>query len=71
MLMQISRFNREFLYQVSLPAGVGSNPIGLDRGQLGDSHVVFFERIGSKVLLVKPNYGFRALSNNPSERRAV
>jgi hypothetical protein len=69
--MQISRFNREFLYQISLPAGIGSNPIGLDRGQLGDSHVVFFERIGSKVLLVKPNYAYRALSNNAAERRAV
>jgi hypothetical protein len=71
MLMQISRFDREFLYQISLPAGIGSNPIGLDRGQLGESHVVFFQRIGSKVLLVKPNYGFRALSNNTAERRAV
>jgi hypothetical protein len=71
MTMQISRFNREFLYQISLPAGVGSNPIGLDRGQLGESHIVFFERIGSKVLLVKPNYEFRALTNHAAERRAV
>ena len=27
MWMEISRFNTELLYQVSLPAGVGSNPI--------------------------------------------
>src|SRR5262249_40937236 len=46
MLMEISRFNVEFLYQISLPTGVGSNPLGLDRGQLGGSHVVRFERIG-------------------------
>jgi hypothetical protein len=52
MLMEISRFNTELLYQLSLPAGVGSNPIGLDRGQLGDSHVVVFQRIGPKVLMV-------------------
>ncbi|HZM89101.1 MAG TPA: zinc-dependent metalloprotease, partial [Blastocatellia bacterium] len=71
MFMEISRFNSEFLYQVSLPTGVGSNPLGLDRGQLGDSHVVRFERIGPKVLLVQSNYRYRALSSDPAERRAV
>ncbi|MBI2834159.1 MAG: zinc-dependent metalloprotease [Acidobacteria bacterium] len=71
MLMQIGRFDTELLYQISLPAGVGSNAIGLDRGQLGDTHVVRFERVGPKVLLVEPNYRYRARSNNPGERRAV
>ncbi|HWP45447.1 MAG TPA: zinc-dependent metalloprotease, partial [Blastocatellia bacterium] len=71
MLMEISRFNTEFLYQVSLPTGVGSNPVGLDRGQLGDTHVVYFERIGPKVLLIQPNYRYRAISDDPAERRAV
>ena len=69
--LEITRFNREFLYQVSLPTGVGSNPIGLDRGQLGDTKVVYFERAGNKILLVQPNYDYRALSDNPAERRAV
>jgi len=69
--LEISRFNQEFLYQVSLPTGVGSNPIGLDRGQLGDTKVVFFERAGNKILLVQPNYDFRALSDNAAERRSV
>ncbi len=71
MLMEISRFNAEFLYQISLPTGVGSNPLGLDRGQLGGSHVVRFERIGPKVLLVQSNYRYRAISSDPAERRAV
>ena len=71
LLMEISRFNAEFLYQVSLPTGVGSNPLGLDRGQLGDTHVVRFERVGPKVLLVESNYRYRALSNDEAERRAV
>ena len=35
MYLEITRLNEEFLHQVSLPTGVGSNPIGLDRGQLG------------------------------------
>jgi len=71
MLLEIERFNAEFLYQVSLPTGVGSNPIGLDRGQLGSTNIVFFERTGPKVLLVRPNYRYRAITNNPQERRAV
>ena len=69
--MEIDRIDQEFLYQVSLPTGVGSNPIGLDRGQLGDTRVVKFERAGNKVLLVQPNYDFRALSNNAAERKSV
>jgi hypothetical protein len=71
LLMEIERFNTEFLYQVSLPTGVGSNPIGLDRGQLGSTNVVFFERTGQKVLLVRPNYRFRAITDDAQERRAV
>lgn len=71
MYLEISRFDTEFLYQVSLPTGVGSNPIGLDRGQLGDTKVVRFERAGNKILLVQPNYDFRALSNDAAERRSV
>src|SRR5215213_348713 len=71
MLLEISRFNQEFLYQISLPAGLGSNSIGLDRGQLGRTFVVFFDRVGAKILLIQPNYRYRALSRDESERRAV
>ncbi len=69
--LEISRFNKEFLYQISLPTGVGSNPIGLDRGQLGNTKVVYFERAGNKILLVQPNYDYRALGNNAAEKRSV
>ena len=71
LLLEIARFEQEFLYQVSLQTGVGSNPIGLDRGQLGNTHVVFFERTGPKVLLIEPNQRYRARSTDASERRAV
>lgn len=71
LLMEIARFDTELLYQTSLPAGVGSNPIGLDRGALGDTHVVTFQRIGPKVLMIEPNYRYRALSDDAAERRAV
>jgi hypothetical protein len=71
LLMEIGQFDTELLYQVSLPAGVGSNPIGLDRGALGDTHVVSFQRIGPKVLMVEPNYRYRAITSDPAELRAV
>ena len=71
LFMEIGRFNQELLYQVSLPAGLGSNPVGLDRGQLGDSSIVTFERIGPKVLMTQPNYSYRAISSNEAEKRAV
>ncbi|MCK4646624.1 MAG: zinc-dependent metalloprotease [Candidatus Aminicenantes bacterium] len=69
--LEIDKFNMEFLYVNSLRAGVGSNNIGLDRNQLGRTRIVKFERVGPKVLLVQPNYSFRAISDNPDERRAV
>ena len=65
------RFNEPMIYQTSLPAGVGSNPIGLDRGELSGTHLVHFERAGSRVLLVEENTKFRAISNDTAERRAV
>ena len=71
MWLEIDKWNTEFLYVESLPAGIGSNDIGLDRGQLGDSSIVRFDRSGPRVLLVAPNYAFRATSNNVDERLAV
>jgi len=71
MWLEIDKWNTEFLYVESLPAGIGSNDIGLDRGQLGDSSIVRFDRSGPRVLLVAPNYAFRASSNNADERLAV
>lgn len=67
----IDKFDAEFLYINSLPAGIGSNDIGLDRGQLGDDRIVKFERRGPKVLMVQPNYRFRAITNNADEQKAV
>ncbi len=69
--LEIPRFEEEFLYVTSLPAGLGSNDVGLDRGQLGRELVVRFERVGPQVLLVAPNLDYRATSDNEAERRAV
>src|SRR5687767_15254429 len=69
--LEIDKWNTEFLYLESLPAGIGSNDIGLDRGQLGNSSIVRFDRMGPRVLLIAPNYCFRAMSNNPYGRVPV
>ncbi len=67
----ITKFNEEFLYVNSLAAGIGSNDIGLDRGQLGGERVVVMDKRGQKVLMIEPNYRFRAISENEDEKRAV
>jgi len=54
------QIDTEFLYINSLSAGIGSNDIGLDRGQLGDERVVYFSKAGNKLLLIQPNLKYRA-----------
>jgi hypothetical protein len=71
LFLEIPRLDDEVLYVSGLAAGLGSNDIGLDRAQLGSTHVVRFERVGRKILMVQPNYEYRALSDNPAERKAV
>lgn len=69
--MEFSRFDTEFLYAMSLPAGLGSNDIGLDRGLTGGGRVVKLNRVGRKVLLIQPNYDYRAVTTDNAEKRAV
>ncbi len=71
MWLEIGRWNEELLYYPSLPAGLGQNDIGLNRGDLGGEHVVRFERVGPKVLMQEPNYRYRAVSDRPMERKSV
>ena len=69
--LDINRLDSEFLYVTTLPAGLGSNDVGLDKGLLTSNRLVKFTRVGRKVLMVQPNYSFRANSTNAFERRAV
>ena len=69
--MEIARLDHDLLYVRSLAAGVGSNDIGLDRGQLGATAIVRFERVGPKVLMVQPNQRYRVDTANPAEVRAL
>ena len=69
--LEIDNFNEDFLFQSGLPHGVGSNDIGLDRGQLGDTRLVRFERVGDKVFLRQLNTYYRADTENELEKQAI
>ncbi|MEM7381705.1 MAG: zinc-dependent metalloprotease [Bacteroidota bacterium] len=69
--LEVTELEKEFLYVYSLSSGIGSNDIGLDRGQLGNEQVVFFRKAGNKLLLVQPNLKYRALTDNELERKSV
>lgn len=69
--LEVRKFDQEFLFLTSLPYGLGSNDIGLDRGKLGEGNIVHFMRVGPKILLVQPNLEYRSSSPNPAERMAV
>jgi hypothetical protein len=69
--LELARFGVELLHSAGFAAGLGSNDLGLDRGALAGSRIVAFERVGPKVLMVQPNYAFRASSDNPEEVRSV
>ncbi|MBU15804.1 MAG: peptidase [Gammaproteobacteria bacterium] len=71
MYWEIDELDVEFLYQVSMASGLGSNPVGIDRGQLRGTYVLSPKRIGPRILLMQPNYRYRASSDNELERQAV
>ena len=72
LFLEISRFDSEFLFNTGLSAGLGSNDIGLDRGSgRGGGRLVYFQRVGPRILLVQPNQSFRSSSTNATERKAV
>ena len=68
---EIPSLETEFLYQISMGSGLGSNPVGIDRGQLRGTYVLYAHRVGPRVLLVEPNYRYRAQSDNQLEVQAV
>jgi len=69
--LEIDHLNTDVLYTTGLAAGLGSNDIGLDRGQEGLGKIVSFHRIGPRVLMLQGNESFRSSSENPAERRSV
>lgn len=71
LFLEIPELGKEVLWSKGLSAGLGSNDIGLDRALLSGTALVSFQRVGPRVLMVEPNYDYRATSSNPAERKAV
>lgn len=69
--LEVKDLNKEFLYVNSLATGVGSNDIGLDRGQLGRERIVKFQKAGHKLLLIQPNQNYRAITDNALEKKSI
>ncbi|WP_340074041.1 zinc-dependent metalloprotease [Leptobacterium sp. I13] len=69
--LEVTEVDQEFLYVYSLSEGIGSNDIGLDRGQLGNEQIVKFQKAGNKLLLVQPNLKYRAITENELEKQSV
>ncbi|MGB6231488.1 MAG: zinc-dependent metalloprotease [Litorimonas sp.] len=59
------------IHTARLTAGLGSNPVGLDRGWGDSGKVIVFRRRGDRVVLEQPNLRYRANPDNPLEARAV
>ncbi len=59
------------IYTMRLRAGLGSNPVGLDRGWGSDGAIIAFRRFGDKVIIEQENLTYRANPDNPLEALAV
>lgn len=71
LLLKIDRWGDEFLMVDALASGLGSNPVGLDRGQLGRERLCTWRRVGRRVFLEQRNTRFRADGASAVEQRAV
>lgn len=60
-----------FIHTARLTAGLGSNPVGLDRGWGNSGAIIVFRRMGNKVIIEQENMVYRASPDNPLEERAV
>jgi hypothetical protein len=69
--LEIPHLDTDLLYTDSLPWGMGSNDVGLDRGQTAPGRIVRFERTGPKVLMVEENRMFRSSTTDPAEVLSV
>ncbi|WP_300379150.1 zinc-dependent metalloprotease [Henriciella sp.] len=59
------------IHSVRLKAGLGSNPVGLDRGWGSSGEILIFRKMGDRVILEVENQTYRADPDNPLEARAV
>lgn len=59
------------IHTARLTAGLGSNPVGLDRGWGDSGKIIVFRKMGKKIIIEAENLLYRASPDNPFEERAV
>lgn len=59
------------IYATGLTAGLGSNPIGLDRGAFDAGIILNFRLIGKKLIAEQENTRYRATADSVLEKRSV
>ena len=60
-----------YIHFTGMRSGLGSTPVGVDRANPSQTHVLVFRRAGRKVVAELQNNAFRAGDNQPDEMRAV
>ena len=60
-----------FIHALRLTRGLGSNPLGLDRGWGNDGRILAFRRVGDRVVAEVENHRYRAVTDDAPERDAV
>jgi hypothetical protein len=72
LLLELPRDSTRALMVVIQATGLGSNPIGIDRGSDGATDVVRFDRDGERVLVVLENWSYRSSAlTNVAHQRSV
>ena len=59
------------LYSTAMRTGLGSAPLALDRGKIGNTQLLAFRRIGGKIAVQFENPRFRNTSGGPDRQTAV
>ena len=71
-MLEIPRDSMRVLMFTGLATGLGSNPIGLDRGAGYDNYIARFDRNGDRVLVVFENWNYRtSAADNPAHARTI
>lgn len=70
-LIGVHALEEPFLLVNSLPGGLGSNDVGLDRAQVSEPRMVEWRRVGERLLLVQRNTRYVAVTDDDAERLAA
>ncbi len=70
-LLELPRDSTRALLMITQATGLGSNPIGIDRGSDGGTHVARFDHDGDRVLLVLENWSYRSTAGTADHARTV